>query len=211
MELPISIESALDNSFVATLLRPTSLLLSVVLIVVATYLPSLLGGKKGIKGQPNPVIGSVSDRDFHDALNRGYKEHKKGSLFTIPMIHHPMTIVPDKFLDEIKNQPENILSFQKQVTARFLGKYTGLGVNDTLVQSVKVDLTKNIPNIMKELADEVHYSIKEHIGQCDDWTGYEMYDCMLHLVSLLSGRIFVGLPISRNKEWVCFLDRFLTK
>ena len=49
-----------------------------------------------------------------------------------------MVIIPPKFLDEIKALPEDILSFQKQVSERFLGKYTGLGVSDTLVHSVKV-------------------------------------------------------------------------
>lgn len=113
-----------------------------------------------------------------------------------------MTIVPPRFLDEIKALPEHILSFQKQVTARFLGKYTGLGVNDTLVHSVKVDLTKNIPRIMGELQDEVGYSIGKHIGPCEDWTGYELYNMLLHLVALLSGRIFVGHPLSRNETWL---------
>src|SRR5262245_21840898 len=102
-----------------------------------------------------------------------------------------MTMVPTKFLDEIKTLPEDILSFEKQVTARFLGKYTGLGVNDTLVKSVKVDLTKNIPRILGELQDEVGYSIRKHIGECEDWVEYRLYEMLLHLVALLSGRIFV--------------------
>lgn len=49
-----------------------------------------------------------------------------------------MVILPQIFLDEIKALPENVLSFQKQVSERFLGQYTGLNVNDTLVHSVKV-------------------------------------------------------------------------
>ncbi len=75
-----------------------------------------------------------------------------------------MVIVPPRFLDEIKALPETILSFQKQVSARFLGKYTGLGVTDTLVTSVKVDLTKNIPRILNDLQDEVAYSVSRNVG-----------------------------------------------
>jgi hypothetical protein len=110
--------------------------------------------------------------------------------------------VPAQFVDDIKNLPEDTLSFQKQVTARFLGKYTGLGVNDTLVQSVKVDLTRNTPEILEELQDEVGYSTRLHIGDCESWTGYPLYGTLLHLVALLSGRIFVGLPLSRDKTWL---------
>lgn len=77
-----------------------------------------------------------------------------------------MVIVPTRFLNEIKNQPENILSFQKQVSERFIGKYTGLGVNDTLVHSVKIDLTKNIVRILGELQEEVDFAVGQHIGDC---------------------------------------------
>lgn len=77
-----------------------------------------------------------------------------------------MLIVPVEYVDEIKALPKTILSFQKQVTERFLGKYTGLGVNDTLVQSVKVDLTKNIVRILDELQAETAFSVDLNIGDC---------------------------------------------
>lgn len=93
-------------------------------------------------------------------------------------MHHSIVIVPSRFLNEIKNQPEHVLSFQKQVSERFIGKYTGLGVNDTLVHSVKVGLTKNIARFLGELQDEVDYSVKEHIGDCPG---------KLHTTSFLSG------------------------
>jgi hypothetical protein len=89
-----------------------------------------------------------------------------------------------------------------------LGKYTGLTINDTLVQSVKVDLTKNAPQILDELQEEVGYSIRKHIGECADWTEYPLYDKLLHLVALLSGRIFVGLPLSRDETWLDVTIRY---
>lgn len=110
--------------------------------------------------------------------------------------------MPAKFLDEIKALPETMLSFQKQVTARFLGKYTGIGINETLVHAVKVDLTKNIPRIMADLQDEVGYAVGEHIGECQNWIAHPLYFMLTHLVALLSGRIFVGHPLSRDPAWL---------
>ena len=52
-----------------------------------------------------------------------------------------MVIIPPKFLDEIKALPEDTLTFKEQVSERFLGKYTGLGITDTLVHSVKVPIS----------------------------------------------------------------------
>ncbi|KAF2260298.1 cytochrome P450 monooxygenase [Lojkania enalia] len=194
-----NIQSLAGATIQTTFLRPTSILLSLIILVAASGL-SLFRSQKH-KTNIGEIIGRPGDRDFHKALYDGYFKHKD-TLFTIPTEHHAMTMVPTRFLDEIKAQPENILSFQKQVTERFLGKYTGLGVNDTLVQSVKVDLTKNIPRILGELQDEVGYAVAKHVGPCNDWTPYPLYNMLLHLVSLLSGRIFVGHPLSRNETWL---------
>jgi hypothetical protein len=162
------------------------------------YIRSFRGDPKVFK---SPQYGKAGDGDFHNALAEGYRKHKD-STFTIPTAHHPMVMIPPRYLDEIKALPESILSFQNQVSARFLGKYTGLGVNDTLVHSVKVDLTKNIISILQELQDEVDYAVARHIGDCPEWKELPLYNMLLHLVALLSGRIFVGLPLSRNETWL---------
>lgn len=64
----------------------------------------------------------------------------KDSTFTIPTAHQPIVIIPPKFLDEIKALPEHTLTFKEQVSERFLEKYTGLGITDTLVHAVKVGI-----------------------------------------------------------------------
>ena len=62
----------------------------------------------------------------------------KDSTFTIPTAHKEIVIIPPKFLDEIKALPEREMTFKEQVSERFLEQYTGLGITDTLVHSVKV-------------------------------------------------------------------------
>ncbi|OCK94106.1 putative cytochrome P450 [Cenococcum geophilum 1.58] len=167
-------------------------------ILVAIFVLSRGRQKKVLH---SPVYGKPGDASFGQALSTGYKKFKDG-IFTIPTAHHSMVIVPPRFLDEIKAQPESILSFQKQVSERFLGKYTGLGVNDTLVRSVKVDLTKNIIQILGELSEEVDYSVGLNIGDCPEWKPIQLYHTLSTLVALLSGRIFVGLPLSRDPFWI---------
>ncbi|KAL2350324.1 cytochrome P450 [Cryomyces antarcticus] len=171
------------------------------LVLLAAYAIRLFMPVRHKQMENSPVIGKATDREFHNALTEGYTKYPN-STFTIPTAHHPMVIVPPKFLDEIKALPETILSFQKQVSARFLGKYTGLGVNDTLVHSVKVDLTKNIVRILDELQDEVDYAVTKNIGDIPEWKAVPVYGTLLNLVALLSGRIFVGHPLSRNETWL---------
>jgi len=175
--------------------------LSSVLVLITAFALYLLVPKYSKKLENSPVIGTPGDRNFHAALSEGYKKYKD-TTFTIPTAHHPMVIIPPKFLDEIKALPEDILSFQKQVSERFLGRYTGLGVSDTLVHSVKVDLTKNIPRILDDLQDEVTYAVQKNIGNLPDWSPLTLYDMLSHLVALLSSRVFVGYPLNRNESWL---------
>jgi gliotoxin biosynthesis cytochrome P450 monooxygenase len=83
-----------------------------------------------------------------------------------------------------------------------LGRYTGLGVPHTeTTDAIKIDLTRNIANVLSDLQDEMVYACDREIGECPEWTEVPVYDKVLQLVALLSGRTFVGLPLSRDKEW----------
>jgi len=64
--------------------------------------------------------------------------HFKDSTFAILTTHHSIVIIHPKFLDEIKALPEHTLTFKEQVSERFLENYTGFGITDPLVHSVKV-------------------------------------------------------------------------
>jgi hypothetical protein len=112
-------------------------------------------------------------------------------------------ILPEKYLDEVKSLPESQLSFVKGVFHRMAGKYTTLGIHDDrLVNSIKIDLTRNIARTLEGLQDEADFAIPSYIGACEDWTTVVIYPQLLRIVALLSGRIFVGLPLCRNEEWL---------
>jgi gliotoxin biosynthesis cytochrome P450 monooxygenase len=55
--------------------------------------------------------------------------------------------------------------------------------------------------VLSDLQDEVVYACNREIGECPEWTEVPVYDKVLQIVALLSGRTFVGLPLSRDKEW----------
>ena len=83
-----------------------------------------------------------------------------------------------------------------------MGRYTGLGAPNTeIIQAVKVDLTRNIARVLSDIQDEMVYACDREIGECPEWTEVPVYDKILQIVALLSGRTFVGLPLSRDKEW----------
>jgi hypothetical protein len=114
-----------------------------------------------------------------------------------------LVIVPNYLFDELKDLPDAELSFHQLVYKTLNGKYTGLGKNpEPLVESVKNELTMNINVTLAILQDEIRYAVEEGIGDCPDWTPVKVFEKLLRIVALASGRIFVGRPLSREEEWI---------
>lgn len=67
---------------------------------------------------------------------------------------------------------------------------------------VKGELSRNIPNTIGILQEETRYGFDKELGECHDWSNFTLYSKLVRLVALLSGRVFVGCPISRNEDWI---------
>lgn len=63
-------------------------------------------------------------------------------------------------------------------------------------------LTRNTPAILASFTAEIGYAMQQTIGTCERWTAITPREAMSRMASLLSGRAFVGLPLSRDEVWV---------
>lgn len=63
-------------------------------------------------------------------------------------------------------------------------------------------LTRNTPAVLASFTAEIDYAINNNIGECKDWTPITVRRAMSRVASILSGRAFVGLPLSRDEAWV---------
>lgn len=172
-----------------------------------------------------PTLGQPSDPYLQDLLIEGSKKacdqmtdpltstsphnaQYPDSPYTIPeVLHEPNTLIlPKKYIDEVKSIPETVLSLNRSVYARYGGKYTTLGElgthNHVMIESIKLDLTRNIARTLEGLQDEADYAIPSCIGDFEDWTPIQFYPKILRVIALLSGRIFVGLPLCRDEAWI---------
>lgn len=99
--------------------------------------------------------------------------------------------------------PDDQISFRKASEAIMLGKYTMVGKpHPQLIEAIKVDLTRNIAKTLSDLQDEVIFAAKKEFGVCDNWTAVNVYHSLLNTVARLSARVFVGLPLCRDDEWI---------
>lgn len=106
-------------------------------------------------------------------------------------------------MDEVRRLPEDQLSLRKEIFNNMHGRYTELGAEHPLaVEAIKADLTTNIGRMLPELQEETIFALKEDIGPAPEWTQVFLYKKFMHISALTNGRFFVGLPMSRNPDWI---------
>lgn len=115
-----------------------------------------------------------------------------------------MVVLPHCTNDEVRLLPEEKLSFQKEIERIFLTAHTKFGKDaPAVVKTIKTDLTRHVASTTGPLQDELHYALDtEFGGTCESWTKVVLLQKVLRIVALISGRVFVGRPLSRNEEWL---------
>ncbi|TVY92981.1 Cytochrome P450 monooygenase [Lachnellula willkommii] len=196
--------TAVSNEFKTIAMKSPFMLSVVSFLIVAGFVRYLLNRPKRLN---LPLVGSRESDDWSKDLIEGTIKYPD-TPFYVPTSPQ-MVILPISMLDEVRNLPEKKASFDKLVREIFVGKHTGFGdQRPEIVAAVKVDLTRNIAGTMDGLQDEVKYALDKEFGSCRDWTSFELYGKLARIVALLSGRVFVGRPLSREEEWVSSTTQF---
>lgn len=148
-----------------------------------------------------PVVGRPGKADYSEDLLEGYRKYPN-TPFIIP-VRPPRVIMPMSTYQDAMRASTSELSFLTAVYEMFQGKYTHLGVHQApVVATIKDELTKSIGDLLPIIQDESNYAFAKEIGLPEDWKPIKVYGTMLRFVSILSGRIFVGLPLSRDEKWI---------
>ncbi|KAI1105355.1 cytochrome P450 monooxygenase [Jackrogersella minutella] len=114
-----------------------------------------------------------------------------------------MAVLPPSEIETIRTLPETDVSIKKHHYDVFLGEYTYMGTKaDEFDSTMRNVLTRNTPAVLASFTAEVGYAVDRVIGGCQDWTAIKPRYAMSRMASLMSGRAFVGLPLSRKEEWV---------
>lgn len=74
---------------------------------------------------------------------------------------------------------------------------------DEFDSAMRHTLTRNTPVVLAAFTAEIEYAVLQYIGECDgEWNSIKVRHVMSRIASVLSGRAFVGLPLSRDPEWI---------
>ncbi|KFY28497.1 hypothetical protein V491_00436, partial [Pseudogymnoascus sp. VKM F-3775] len=110
------------------------------------------------------------------------------SFCALTILAGPNLFVTGRFINELRNQPDEVVSFNARAEERMLPQYSLISQKNLLgVHSVKGDLTPNLARLLPHVVDEIETAVAEEIGDCKE-NGIPGW--------------FVGPDLCRNETWI---------
>ncbi|VDC00309.1 unnamed protein product [Peniophora sp. CBMAI 1063] len=161
-------------------------------------------------GYSEPLLSWISAIQFitdaRDMVHEGYVKYKPG-VFKVANIDGWAVIAAGaQYIDEVRKAPDEVLSFVAATEQRQQIKYTlGPGVGTGYHVSVaKTQLTRSLVVLFDDIRDETIAAFRDLIPTKDDgqWVKVRTQPMLQNVICRVSNRLFVGLPLCRNEEWI---------
>ncbi|GJJ07760.1 hypothetical protein Clacol_001965 [Clathrus columnatus] len=141
----------------------------------------------------------------NELIVAGYDNYKD-RIYRIPSKDRWQVIVsrPDQ-IEELRKAPDDVLSFKDFVDQTLFIKYLmgrTIVANEYHIGVVRSQLTKNLSVLFDDLREEIQSAFDDIIPQTDDWVSIHAYSKIAEIVARASNRIFVGVPICREPEYL---------
>jgi cytochrome P450 len=118
----------------------------------------------------------------------------------------PKIILPNRFADEIRNNPN--LNFSRAINQEFFGSYPGFEPfsdnhdRKMVLHAIRGRLTQSLGLITEELAEETDKAVHDIFGKPEEFTEIMFKNKLLQVVARVSSRVFIGPEMSQNKDWL---------
>ncbi|KAI6036043.1 cytochrome P450 [Pisolithus microcarpus] len=139
-------------------------------------------------------------------VQEGLDKYKSG-VFRIANLTHWIVCLPRRDLERVARASEDHLSFYHAMDKAVKTDYTfGIGIHGyhhaPLIES---HLTRNLSVLYTDVRDEIVTACNELLDmKHNEWKTISVVPATLSIASRASNRIFVGLPLCRNQDWLDF-------
>ncbi|KIP05259.1 hypothetical protein PHLGIDRAFT_490945 [Phlebiopsis gigantea 11061_1 CR5-6] len=141
-----------------------------------------------------------------EVLQRGYDKHK-GGVFRVPLIDRWLVVITGSTLvDEVQRMPPDKVSFA-HASAEFIGSVFVFG-NEVLrdpyhVAVIRDRLTRGAATLFAGMCDEIEAAFGDAVpADTNGWVSLPAHATMRQVVARATGRMFVGLPLCRNEDYL---------
>ncbi|KAJ3476173.1 hypothetical protein NLI96_g11343 [Meripilus lineatus] len=162
-------------------------------------------------GRSVPVLSYLGSfryiRHAKEMFQEGYSKYK-GGIFKIPMPDQWLVVVTGpQLIDELRKFPDDTMSLPRGLEELIAAVHLfgEVVVKDPYhMPLIHSHLSRNLAAMIPQAQDEIFNAFDELIpASGDDWVTVPGLKTMVDIIARGSNRIFVGLPMCRNKE---FLD-----
>ncbi|KAJ5720789.1 cytochrome P450 [Penicillium malachiteum] len=161
----------------------------------------------GVKSLWEPIVVSNFRffRSAEEVLQEGYRACKD-KVFQFRRADTDMLVLPPKYVDDIRKLPNHVASPTVAHVHNLMGSSTNMHIilrSNLHFRTLQLKLTPNLNALTRPMQDEVNYAIEHELTDSEDeWVTIKPYHTVLDFVARVSARIFLGLPICRNPEWL---------
>ncbi|KAI8955130.1 cytochrome P450 [Xylaria longipes] len=137
-------------------------------------------------------------------ITSGYTKYKDRP-FVIRRYDVDFTVLPHKYLSELRFVPENKLSASKAQVQNFGHKWTGIAFmaeSHLHFQALQNKLNADLPKYLDIAKAELDYAWRIQVPSPRDWQEWDIQSAIRMLVSQMAARVFVGHPACRNTKWL---------
>ncbi|PCH34273.1 cytochrome P450 [Wolfiporia cocos MD-104 SS10] len=159
-------------------------------------------------GPSAPLLSYIGAFRFfnhaREVLQEGYDKYK---VFKVAMLDRWIVVVSGAEMnEELRRVPDEQMSFMEAADELVQTRYTiapDVLEHPIHIIAIKERLTKNLGPLFPEVVDEVQTAFQELLpGKPGEWVSVMAYPMMSQVISRASNRVFVGLPLCRNKEYL---------
>ncbi|TFK29185.1 cytochrome P450 [Coprinopsis marcescibilis] len=146
----------------------------------------------------------------HRIVQEGYEKYN-GRAFKIPTLmtgDRWLIVVSGKqMIEEVRKAPEDKLSFKEVgfelIQTDYVFGSKAARVDPYHIEVVRGPMTRGFPSRFADIKDEIVESFTDHMpAKPDEWTRIAVSDALLPIVARTSNRLFVGLPLCRDSEFL---------
>ncbi|KAE8138186.1 cytochrome P450 [Aspergillus pseudotamarii] len=156
----------------------------------------------------NPYLPEFLNRVWFNSaaptvIYKGYRQYKDRA-FRLLKPDGDIIVLPNKYVEELRQLPLTTLNALEAVFADHVGKYTTI-LNDSHLHTevIQKRLTPAISRLIPRIIDELDHGFDVEMPECDDkWVPVRPYEVFLRLVARAGARVFVGPDICRSEKWL---------
>ncbi|SJK96822.1 uncharacterized protein ARMOST_00068 [Armillaria ostoyae] len=178
--------------------------------LLALQLRKALVSRQKLKSIPtvgsSGIIGSWIDAFkfiFHakEIVEEGQRMY--GSIFKVPLLDRWTVVISGaERIDDIrKSSVEELSSIVMSENMDYTFGRSNR-VDPYHLDVVRGALTRNIVTCFADVQDEIKVAFGDNIPMTEDWVEIPAYETILQIVCRASNRMFVGLPLCRNREYI---------